>query len=132
MKAIFDVVTEDYELIAIPLSAGIGNPNNFKIEETFSEKVKIDGKKILTNLSWDVNPGGCIMPGCTFSKKVEGEITASSTKCKVESSNVFLKLDMGKCSGTFVTNTPVPTTIPCTCNIIIKSSGQSKSKAKAL
>ena len=131
MKAIFDVVTEDYELIAIPLSAGIGNPNNFNKDETYSEKVKIDGKKILKEVSWDiVEPNGCIMPGCTFMNG-KGKISAGSKKCKVESSNVFLKLDKGNCSGSFQPNAP-SNPVCCKCIIFIKDSGQSKSKVKAL
>jgi len=129
MKAIFDVVTEDYELIAMPMSAAIGNPSNFEKEETFSKKAKIDGKKILTKLSWSVKPGSCIMPGCSLlNGSVEKEISAGSKKCKVESSNAFLKLDQGTCVGVFQPNAPGPT-IPCKCNIFIKDSGQSKVKA---
>jgi hypothetical protein len=131
MKAIFEIVNEDYELVAIPNSGGIGNPGSFKINKVVSTKVKTENGKgvLLSELKWEGPPGGCTMPGFTHIS-VNGpiSITASSQKCTAEEGKpIFLKLDMGNCIGMFASNGPYAS-VPCSCTIMIKNAGQTKVK----
>ena len=129
MNAIFEIANEDYELIAIPKSGGIGNPDRFTpAVGTISQKVKTQKNKgvFLSPYTWTVPPGGCTMPGFTHLGG-GGTLTSSAQKAMAENKPIFLKLDIGQCDGSFQPPGPVAP-VPCSCSIMIKEAGQTKVK----
>lgn len=135
MPAIFEIVNEDYELAALPNSAGIGDPSKFIFNpsEDISTDILTNSDKgvLLDKLNWTVQPGGCTLPGYTLLNG-KGTLEASSTKCKAEndSKKIFLKLDIGDCDGKFQLNSYPYTQIVCMCKIIVKDPGQNKVKGE--
>ncbi len=128
MKAIFEIVNEDYKLVAIPNSAGIGNTDNFTLTKVISTKVNTKNDKgvLLDQLNWTVKPGGCTMPGFTL-KSGSGSLTPTAIKCMAEKKKIYLKLDKGNCTGSFAPNGPYAS-VPCACTIMIIDAGQTKVK----
>ena len=55
-------------------------------------------------------------------------VLAAGIKCKADGEKCLLKLDMGNCTGSFISNSSPPTPMPCACIIMIKDAGQTKVK----
>lgn len=132
MAAIFEIVNEDYELVAIPNSGGIGDPAKFQVTVTPAEKMQLSGKKALVDqITWTVNPGSCTMPGFTHTQGAQvNPIKAPDRKCKADQKPVLLKLDKGDCTGSFTNNANPSVTATCSCKIMIKNAGQDKVKGE--
>lgn len=129
MAAIFEIVCQGFTLTAIPQSGGIGSPDSFPPPTgVVSTKVTLDaaGKgALLDTISWTAV--GCTMPGATFVSG-GGSMTAQTLYCTSDGQKFFLKLDMGDCSGSFITNSSPSAQIMCSCKIMIKDAGQTRVK----
>ncbi len=132
MAAIFEIANEDFELIAIPTSGGIGDPTKFDFSPNagnLSEKLLLNNKKaLIEKIEWIVKPETCTMPGFThLGSTPDTYIEGSTTMCLTEDKKLLLKLDMGICQGNFANNAN-GLTVPCSCQIMIKNAGQEKVK----
>ena len=126
MADIFEIAVQDnYKLVAIPLSLGIGNMNSFKPTAIESSTSKVGDKAVLTKeIRFEIVSYSCTMPGFIhMSVNNITPIRASAKKCSADGNPCLLKLDMGDCTGTFQ-NPSTGATAPCTCKIMIQEAGQ--------
>lgn len=123
------ITVKDFELEILNVVPGsitqFGDPERVEIE---ASKAKAENKKILVdkvNFIFSVS-SPCVFPGNTFVSGA-GLIVSTSLQVKCDNLKVLRENDTGVCVGAFTSPSGSP--IPCSCNLKIKTAGQTSAKA---
>lgn len=120
------IVVNGYTVAITPKAPSTNLPgaySGFLKTETKSPKNKAENKEIINGpiIVWNTD-GTCANNGTG-----SGQFTASETKCKSDSCNVFLENASGVCTG--IWNTGI-FHFNCSCDLIITGAGQTSAEGQ--